>query len=119
VSPPLAVAIVAADAAVRAELRAILEAAGIRVTGEGDTPEEAHMADATPDALVVYEPLTAREREVLDWLALGLSNRAIAGRLGISEHTVKFHVTSVFGKLGVSSRAEAIRHAARHGLITL
>jgi DNA-binding CsgD family transcriptional regulator len=56
---------------------------------------------------------------VLDWLALGLSNRAIAARLGISEHTVKFHVASIYGKLGVSSRAEAVRGAARRGLITL
>jgi DNA-binding NarL/FixJ family response regulator len=119
VSHPLAVAIVAESATVRAELRAILEAAGVRVTGEGDTPEEALLAEALPDATVMYEPLTAREREVLDWLALGLSNRAIAERLGISEHTVKFHVASLYGKLGVSSRAEAVRGAARRGLITL
>ncbi len=112
-------AIVASSAAVRAELRAILEAAGVRVTGEGDTPEEAQLGEAAPDALVVFEPLTTRERDVLEWLALGLSNRAIAERLGISEHTVKFHVTSIYGKLGVSSRAEAVRHAARQGLITL
>ncbi len=118
-SDSLAVAIVAASAAVRAELRAVLEAAGVRVIGEGDTPEEAQMSGIAADALVVYEPLTAREREVLDWLALGLSNRAIADRLRISEHTVKFHVTSIYGKLGVSSRAEAIRGAARRGLITL
>ena len=103
----------------RAELRAILEAAGVRVTGEGDTPEEAQLREAAPDALVVFEPLTMRERDVLEWLALGLSNRAIADRLGISEHTVKFHVTSIYGKLGVSSRAEAVRRAARRGLITL
>jgi len=113
------VAIVASSAAVRAELRAILEAAGVRVTGEGDTPEEAQLNEAASDALVVFEPLTNREREVLEWLALGLSNRAIAERLGISEHTVKFHVTSIYGKLDVSSRAEAVRRAARRGLITL
>ncbi|MGH9347297.1 MAG: response regulator transcription factor [Vicinamibacterales bacterium] len=112
-------AIVATSAAVRAELRAVLEAAGVRVTGDGDTPEEAQLASPAPDALVVHEPLTARERDVLEWLALGLSNRAIAERLGISEHTVKFHVTSIYGKLGVSSRAEAVRRAARRGLITL
>ena len=112
-------AIVASSAAVRAELRLLLEAAGVRVTGEGDTPEEAQAGEAAPDALVVFEPLTSRERDVLEWLALGLSNRAIAERLGISEHTVKFHVTAIYGKLGVSSRAEAVRRAARGGLITL
>jgi DNA-binding CsgD family transcriptional regulator len=110
---------VATSTAVRAELRAILEAAGVRVTGEGETAEEAQLAGDSPDALVVFEPLTGREQEVLDWLALGLSNRAIAARLGISEHTVKFHVASIYGKLGVSSRAEAVRGAARRGLITL
>jgi DNA-binding NarL/FixJ family response regulator len=113
------VAIVATRASVRAELRAILEAAGVRVTGEGESPEEAQLAGGAADALVVFEPLTAREHDVLEWLALGLSNRAIAERLGISEHTVKFHVTSIYGKLGVSSRAEAVRDAARRGLITL
>jgi DNA-binding NarL/FixJ family response regulator len=111
------VSIVASSADVRAELRAILEAAGVRVAGEGDTPEEAELS--APDALVVSEALTTRERDVLEWLALGLSNRAIAQRLGISEHTVKFHVASIYGKLGVSSRAEAVRGAARRGLITL
>jgi DNA-binding NarL/FixJ family response regulator len=113
------VAIVATNAAVRAELRAILEAAGVRVTGEGETPEDAQLEGAAPDAVVVFEPLTARERDVLEWLALGLSNRAIAGRLGISEHTVKFHVTSIYGKLGASTRTEAVRGALRRGLITL
>jgi DNA-binding NarL/FixJ family response regulator len=113
------VAIVAADAAVRAELRAILEAAGVRVAAEGATPEEIQHGDTASDALVVQEDLTQRERDVLEWLALGLSNRAIGERLGISEHTVKFHVTSIYGKLDASSRAEAIRRAARRGLITL
>ena len=112
-------AIVASNAAVRAELRAVLESAGVRVTGEGETAEEAQAGNTVPDALVVFEPLTSRERDVLEWLALGLSNRAIAKRLGISEHTVKFHITSIYGKLGVSSRAEAVRGAARQGLITL
>lgn len=112
-------AIVATSAAVRAELRAVLEAAGVRVSGEGETPEDAQLTEANPEALVVHEELTKRERDVLDWLALGLSNRAIAERLGISEHTVKFHVTSIYGKLDATSRAEAIRRAARRGLITL
>ncbi len=65
------------------------------------------------------EPLTPREREVLERLADGLSNREIAGRLGISEHTVKFHVSSIYGKLGVSGRAEAVRRGVRRGLVSL
>ncbi len=63
------------------------------------------------------EPLTAREEEVLQLLAEGLTNRQIASRLTISEHTVKFHLSSIFGKLGVMSRTEAIRVGAQQGLI--
>jgi DNA-binding NarL/FixJ family response regulator len=65
------------------------------------------------------EPLTPREREALELLGQGLSNRHIAERLGISEHTAKFHVASVCGKLGVSTRAEAVTRGVRLGLITL
>jgi DNA-binding NarL/FixJ family response regulator len=65
------------------------------------------------------EPLTTREREVLEWLGQGLSNRQIAGRLDISEHTVKFHVSAIYAKMGVRSRAEAVRVAARRGLLIL
>jgi DNA-binding NarL/FixJ family response regulator len=65
------------------------------------------------------EPLTPREREVLELLTLGLSNRQIAERLGISEHTAKFHVASVSGKLGASSRTEAVSLGVRRGLTTL
>jgi DNA-binding NarL/FixJ family response regulator len=65
------------------------------------------------------EPLTPREREVLGLLAEGLGNKAIAARLGISEHTAKFHVNAILAKLGAGSRAEAIVLAARQGLIVL
>jgi DNA-binding NarL/FixJ family response regulator len=65
------------------------------------------------------QPLTGREVEILGLLAEGLGNKAIAGRLGISEHTVKSHLTSVFAKLDVSTRAEAVASAARLGLIML
>jgi DNA-binding NarL/FixJ family response regulator len=65
------------------------------------------------------EPLTARESEVLDLLGHGLSNKMIARELHISEHTVKFHISSIYSKLGVSNRAEAVSQGARHGLITL
>jgi DNA-binding NarL/FixJ family response regulator len=72
-----------------------------------------------PEAAPNGEGLTAREREVLALLAEGLANKAIAARLGISEHTAKFHVNAILGKLGVDSRAEAIVRAVRLGLVTL
>jgi len=65
------------------------------------------------------EGLTHREREVLALLAEGLGNKAIAARLGVSEHTAKFHVNAILGKLGAESRAEAIVRAARMGLVVL
>jgi DNA-binding NarL/FixJ family response regulator len=65
------------------------------------------------------QALTAREIEVLGMLALGLGNKTIARRLGISEHTVKFHVSSIFAKLSASTRTEAVTLGARLGLIML
>jgi DNA-binding NarL/FixJ family response regulator len=63
--------------------------------------------------------LTGRESEVLALLAQGLANKQIAARMGISEHTVKFHVSAIYGKLGASSRTEAVRLGVRLGLIVL
>jgi DNA-binding NarL/FixJ family response regulator len=65
------------------------------------------------------ETLTAREHEVLELVGQGLSNKLIARQLQISEHTVKFHVSSISSKLGASSRTDAVRLGLRHGLITL
>lgn len=65
------------------------------------------------------EAITAREREVLQLLAEGLPNKAIAQRLGISEHTVKYHVNALLGKLDAQSRTEAVVRATRLGLILL
>ncbi len=65
------------------------------------------------------ETLTRREREVLQMLASGLGNKEIATRLVISEHTVKFHVASILGKLGAGSRTEAVALGIRHGLVLL
>ncbi len=72
-----------------------------------------------PEPAGATEPLTRREREVLSLLAEGLANKAVAARLGISEHTAKFHVNAILAKLGVDSRAEAIVRAARLGLVVL
>jgi DNA-binding NarL/FixJ family response regulator len=77
---------------------------------------------ATPPRLAAEPPaeaLTPRELEVLALLAQGLPNKAIALRLGISEHTVKFHVGAILAKLGAGSRTEAVTLAARQGLLML
>ena len=72
-----------------------------------------------PVAEELSEPPTAREGEVLGLLAQGLSNKQIARELSISEHTVKFHISSLYTKLGVGNRAEAVSRGARYGLISL
>jgi two-component system, NarL family, response regulator YdfI len=68
---------------------------------------------------VLPEALTPREIEVLRLLAEGVGNKEIASRLGISEHTVKFHVASIMGKLGAASRTEAVMLGIRHGIILI
>lgn len=67
----------------------------------------------------VIDSLTAREREVLQLIAEGLANKQIAMRLSISEHTVKFHLSSLYGKLNVASRTEAVKRGLGLGLISL
>lgn len=86
-------------------LHAIAE--GLRVTDA---------ATAVPNQI---EPLTHRELEVLHHLAEGLTNKEIAQRLAISEHTVKFHVNAILAKLGADTRTEAVVHAARLGIVVL
>jgi DNA-binding NarL/FixJ family response regulator len=67
----------------------------------------------------MVETLTDRESQVLGLLARGLANKQIAAELAISEHTVKFHVSSIYTKLGVANRAEAVRMGVLRGLVTL
>ena len=76
-------------------------------------------APARDDDLPAPDPLTVREIEVLSALADGLSNTAIAARLGISNETVKFHLSAIFGKLHASNRTDAVRQGVRRGLIEL
>lgn len=71
------------------------------------------------ETAVLSDPLTAREAEVLQLLAEGLTNKAIANRLEISDHTVKFHVNAIMSKLHAQSRTEAVVRATRQGLILL
>jgi DNA-binding NarL/FixJ family response regulator len=99
------------DAAVRAL------AAGLTVTPP-DPAKGRRESDSLADA-GLEEALTPREQEILGLVAQGLSNRAIARRLGISDHTVKFHLSSIFGKLDVSTRTGAVRRGLSRGLITI
>jgi two-component system nitrate/nitrite response regulator NarL len=91
-------------------------AQGLLVIDEALAPRLLRQRPATP---ALAEPLTPRELEVLDLLAQGLSNKQIAGRLAISEHTAKFHVNAIVGKLGAQSRTDAAVRAARLGLFVL
>jgi DNA-binding NarL/FixJ family response regulator len=78
-------------------------------------------ASASPvsESEAPVEPLTPREIEVLQLLAQGLSNKLIGRSLGISEHTAKFHVNAILGKLGAQGRTDAVVRAARLGLVLL
>jgi DNA-binding NarL/FixJ family response regulator len=104
------------------QLRAALEAAAaglivVHPSGLSEVlPAPAALSSPVPD---LPEPLTPREREVLQMISAGLGNKEIAGRLSISEHTVKFHVASILGKLGASTRTEAVSIGIRHGLVLL
>jgi len=101
--------------ALLAALRAVME--GLVAIDPAFAPAIAPGRSEDPDISV--EELTPREQQVLQWLAGGLSNRQIASQLGISEHTVKFHVGAIFSKLGAHGRTEAVTKAARLGLIVL
>ncbi len=101
------------------ELAAAVAAAGqgLIVLPKAVTERLLHEPAASAEEL--SETLTAREREVLDLLGHGLSNKLIGRELHISEHTVKFHISSLYAKLGVNNRAEAVSRGARYGLISL
>jgi two-component system nitrate/nitrite response regulator NarL len=106
-------ALSAAIHAVAAGLRVVPSTAAIPTRLAPETEE-------TPDDGTMFEEaLTPREHEVLELAALGLSNHAIATRLAISDHTVKFHLASVYSKLGVRSRTAAVRRGLSRGLITI
>ena len=104
-----------ASAPLLAALRAV--ARGLSVFDPALTGLRAPLRAASPAP--GPEALTPREREVLALLAEGLSNKEIAERLAISDHTAKFHVNAVLAKLGVQRRTEAVVRAARLGLVTL
>lgn len=104
------------------ELRAALEAAAAGLTVLRGTDVDAIIAVPVESRFSAPEdaaPLSPRETEVLRLLADGLANKEIGYRLGISEHTVKFHVNSILTRLDAASRAEAVAIGIRRGLILL
>jgi DNA-binding NarL/FixJ family response regulator len=95
--------------------------AGIRAAACGQSPLHPKAASEVLRARAERRPLpelSDRERQVLELVAGGLSNHEIATRLGISEKTVKAHLTSVFRRLGVEDRTQAATWARQHGLLT-
>jgi DNA-binding CsgD family transcriptional regulator len=109
----LRVAIRVEDAGLAADLRVLFVAAGHEVV-EGE-PADIVMSDAPAGFAAVVEAdalLTPRELDVLGAIGEGLTNKALARKLGISLHTVKFHIESVFRKLGARTRTEALAKAA-------
>ena len=126
---PLRVFVAAATADDRRRLRDAARRAGWQLVDHLDDAEvvlgpagewpAAAASDRSDDAGPLVEALTPREREVLDLLADGVGNREIAQTLGISEHTVKFHVSSIYTKLNVTNRAEAVSAGLRGGWIAL
>ncbi len=122
--------LLAGSPAERGRLRPLVNGS-LDVVGEFDSLAAARAAEVDSDAILIApdavrseedgfdEPLTPREVQVLELLAEGLPNKAIAARLHISDQTVKFHVSSISGKLGAANRTDAVRRAVRRGLITL
>ena len=115
---------------------AISESDRFEVVGTTNVAGAATLAESTAASVILMEantlshgtdlidrpsstPLTPRELEVLRLLADGASNKMIAHKLGISEHTVKFHVTSILSKLNAGTRTEAVTLGIRQGLVYL
>ena len=105
------------------EILAAIHAAvnGLVLMEAGTAQELAKYAPSgnSEGAIEQLEELSPREVEVLRWMAEGLGNKEIAARLGISDHTVKFHISSILAKLGVGSRTEAVTQGIRMGLVLL
>jgi DNA-binding NarL/FixJ family response regulator len=146
VSAPLAAPVVVAlvDSIRRADILRALQSGARAVLWRESHPREITAAlEAAHDGLIVFspeilemllpappelaasgdlppgEPLTAREIDVLSLLAEGAGNKEIAARLHISEHTVKFHVSSILAKLGAATRTEAVTRGYKEGLILM
>jgi DNA-binding NarL/FixJ family response regulator len=115
------VAIEGADEALGALLRSLLsESPEIEVVSAEESGADVRISPAPrPRARERHEPLTRREIDVLESMAAGRANKQIADELGISSHTVKFHTSSIYQKLHVTNRAEAVAQGIRKGLLHL
>ena len=112
-------AVLPADASA-AEILAAIQAAAAGLAAIDPRDLESLLADSVPSAgAEPASPLSARELEVLRMLAEGAANKTIAWKLGISEHTVKFHVAQILAKLNTGTRTEAVTVGIRRGLILL
>lgn len=117
-------AIIARDAAPE-DIQLALQAAEaglvlLHPTSASGLIQENSLRDTSGNATEeLAEELTARESEVLRLVSMGLGNKEVAGRLAISEHTVKFHISSILGKLHAGSRTEAVSLGIRRGLIPI
>jgi len=114
-----AVAVLARQSDARELLAALGAIAAGLVVLDGSLRDALAPAAPAPPGATRAEALTARERQVLAMLASGLSNRRIAGRLAISENTVKAHVAAILAKLGAATRTEAVTLGLRLGLVML
>ena len=108
-----------APAALAAALEAAVLGVGVAYPPDAGPTAGADAEEPAPRGAPPVEVLTRRELEVLRLLAEGLTNQGIAARLRISEHTAKFHVSAVLGKLTAQSRAEAVTQGYRQGLISV
>ena len=118
---PIRLALVIEDPALADRLAAVFAGVpGLRLVGATEVADAAVVpSTSSPPWADGDVPLTPRELEVLALLAEGASNKVIARRLGISVHTVKFHVASLLDKLDAVGRTDAVAHAARRGVINL
>ena len=102
-----------------AEILAAIQAAAAGMALVDPAELESLISKGNPTAMETATPLTGRELEVLRMLADGAANKTIAWKLGISEHTVKFHVAQILAKLNAGTRTEAVTQGIRRGLILL
>jgi DNA-binding CsgD family transcriptional regulator len=118
-TPDIVLALEIDDPALADRLSALLgHVAGLRLAAPGEQPTATVVA-RDPRVMPDDIALTQRELDVLALMAEGASNKMIARRLGISVHTVKFHVGSLLDKLDATGRTDAVAHAARRGVIEL
>jgi len=119
-SPAIVVAIEIDDPALADRMASLLGGiAGLRLAAPGEPAAVTVVSRSRQSAEPKLFDLTPREFDVLMLLAEGASNKTIARQLGISVHTVKFHVGSLLDKLDATGRTDAVAHAARRGVINL